>query len=81
MVKSSECGFHPGHGTCVLGQDAYLLFVTRVHAREEVDIVFKLKKTMVAQGLKGRYAFGNYSKQNINLKTDFVTSIGELLKE
>ena len=29
--------------------------------------------------LKGRYTFGNDSKQIINLKTDLVTSIGELL--
>ena len=29
--------------------------------------------------LKGRYTFGNYSKQIINLKTDLVRSIGELL--
>ena len=29
--------------------------------------------------IKGRYTFGYYSKQNINLKTDLVTSIGELL--
>ena len=29
--------------------------------------------------LKGRYMFGNYSKQILNLKTDLVTNIGELL--
>ena len=28
--------------------------------------------------LKGRYTFGDYPKTNINLKTDLVTSIGEL---
>ena len=45
------------------------------HSRVKVKRVKEKKDKFV---LKGKYTFGNYSKQ-INLKTDLVMSIGELL--